>query len=97
MLSKQPVQKAPKLNEDKLKELIFSIYKRRAKKIWESITEPKVNTTLLEEAVKKGDQAFANLVDSCIEVPEVSYSRIRREWSKADHERAVIFGIQTTV
>ena len=93
-LFKQPVNRTPKLDETKLYELIQEKYSvSKAKAIWETITERKVSSIALEQAIQS-HKLPAELVDRCLTVPETTYSRIRKLWTKEDIERAVVLGIQ---
>lgn len=94
-LDYQMRQGAPKMDTDKLKELIFSRYAPvKAKRIWKSITQEvvTVNNTLLEAAVLSG-KVDGNLVQECITVPNPTFARVRREWTHDDKEKAALFGI----
>lgn len=93
-LFKQPVNRAPKLDETKLYALLYERFPAgRAKQVWDSITERKVNSVALEQAVQQ-HKIPAELVDQCLTVPETTYSRIRKPWTKEDQERAVVLGIK---
>lgn len=93
-LIRQSRQSAPKLDEDKLKKLLDKKYGRdTADVIWSIITVRKVDSKLLETLVKTG-QIDAKIVDECITVPDVTYARVRRVWSKDDVETAAQFDIQ---
>ena len=93
-LYKQQNNPSPKLDPVALKNLIFERYpERKAKQIWAAITEPVVSSTLVEQAIQK-HLLDATLVTECINTPESTYSRIRREWTKEDYNRAKIFEIQ---
>lgn len=93
-LSRQRRQGAPKLDEDLLYHLLMGKFtKAQVRKIWDAITEPKVSSVKLEAAVQNG-VIPPEIIAKCITEPEPTYARVRREWSKQDHERARIFGIE---
>lgn len=85
---------SPRLDEKRLKKLIDANLPRAAA-IWKSITEPHVNTTLLEQAIQSG-KIPATLVDECLTVPEPTLVRNRVKWTKEDNQKAEIFGIVKT-
>lgn len=92
-LQRQTRDGTTKLDEQKLQALIFDKYPPlRAKAIWNSIVEPRVNSSKLETAVreKRVDQ---ELVNECITVGPGSAPRIRKPWTKEDKTRALILGI----
>lgn len=87
---------SPKLDEEKLKELVFSKYSKwKATRIWNKITvtiqQPSI--ALLEAAVGNGI-IDPELVGSCIDTPPPTFSRIRKDWTKHDTELVVIYGIE---
>ena len=96
-LFKQPVNRAPKLDETKLYALLYEKYPAgRAKQLWDIVTERKVNSVALEQAIQQ-HKIPAELVDQCLTVPETTYNRIRKLWSKDDIDRAVMLGIQIQI
>ena len=93
-LARQVRNGSPQLDEVKLRDLIFRVYsdRKQAVKIWNLITERKVSSALVEKAVRTG-KLDAELVSECISVPEPTFVRVRREWTKEDKERTQIFGV----
>ena len=93
-LTYQRTERSPSLNEEMLQSLIFqTMPKAEATKVWNSITKRSVDSTALEAAVRM-KKIPGELVEQCLKPGTVSYSRIRKEWTKEDRERAKIFGIE---
>lgn len=92
-LTRQKRQNAPKLNEEELYRLLMKKFtKLQVKKIWNAITDQKVNSLKLEVAVQNG-LVPPDVVDKAITEPDPIYARVRRAWTKQDEERARIFGV----
>lgn len=93
-LTYQRSERSPTLNEEMLQSLIFqTMPKAEATKVWNSITKRSVDSTALEAAVRM-KKIPSELVEQCLKPGTVSYSRIRKEWTKEDRERATILGIE---
>lgn len=93
-LTRQARQGTPKLDEQKLLDLLMQeLGPKPAEKIWNTITDRKVNSLKLEKAVQSG-MVSAQILDAAISTPDPIYARVRTPWSKGDEERAVIFGVE---
>lgn len=93
-LTRQSRQGAPKLDEAKLEQMLREEMEQGAfNRLWNQITDRKVNTLKLEKAVQEG-KIPAKVLDTAITMPPLTYARVRRPWSKEDAERARIFGIE---
>lgn len=93
-LFKQTNGPKPQLDATGLKEAIFSKYSAtKAQRIWNEICEQSVNSALLEAAIQK-KRLPAELVAPFITEKNGGFSRIRREWTADDKEKAVLFGIE---
>lgn len=85
-----------RLNEERLKNLIFERYKpRRAAQIWNAITIPQrvVSAELIEVASRR-NLLPTSLVSECIEEGLPTEARTHPGWSKDDVEKAAIYDIQ---
>ena len=95
-LTYQRSERSPTLNHEMLQSLLFqTLPKNEATKVWNSITKRTVDSTALEAAVRM-KKIPSEIVEQCLTPGTVSYSRIRKEWTKEDRERAKIFGIEIT-
>ena len=93
-LTRQSRQGSPKLDEAKLEELLRAeMDQNKFNKLWNQITDRKVNTLKLEQAVQAG-KIPAKVLETAITMPPLTYARVRRPWSKEDAEKARIFGIE---
>lgn len=82
------------IDEARLKEDIFAAYdSARATRIWNDITDRRVNRDKLSHLVVRGRLDSA-LVAKHIGAKGKRASRVRREWTKEDKEKAAIFGIE---
>lgn len=90
-LARTKRQGSPKLDENKLYELLRTTYgATKADRIWKSITKCVVDSRLLEIAVQD-HKVDAELVESCITTPEPTFIRLHPEWTKEDKERLALF------
>lgn len=93
-LVRQKRQGSPKLDEGELyMQLLLRFPKSKVDKIWNAITDQKVNSVKLEAAVQNG-VVPPDVLDKAISEPDPTYARVRSKWSKQDEERARIFGIE---
>lgn len=87
----------PKLDEDKLKEVIFDVLDEEAAKMtWESITEPKVDPAKLEAAVAMG-VIPSSLLDDCLTPGTSTIARVRAVWTAQDEMNARVLGIERKI
>jgi hypothetical protein len=85
---------APKLNEEQLEERLITQYgKKDGTRLWHAITDRKVNSTMLEQLVQRG-QIDASLVNDCLTPGKDSFPRLHPKWTKEDEEKAIIFGLE---
>lgn len=93
-IARQVQQRPTKLDDDLIQLAIFRHYgKTKGKAIWESITVRKVDPAALQKALLTGEiepSAVENLLPEMKSTPR----RVRDEWTKADAEKAIIFGIE---
>ena len=94
-LVRQARQGSPKLDEAKLEQLLReeAADERGFNRLWNLITDRKVNSLKLEQAVQAG-KVSAKILETAITMPPLTYARVRRLWSKEDAERAHIFGVE---
>lgn len=94
-LVRQSRQGSPKLDEAKLEELLKLEFPEPStfNRLWNLITDRKVNTLKLEQAVQAG-KVPAHILETAITMPPLTYARVRRPWSKDDAEKAHIFGVE---
>lgn len=94
-LTRQSRQGSPKLDEAKLEELLKQEFPETStfNRLWNQITDRKVNTLKLEQAVQAG-KVPAHILETAITMPPLIYARVRRAWTKQDAERAHIFGVE---
>jgi hypothetical protein len=67
--------------------------KAQATKVWNAITKRSVDSVALETAVRT-KKIPPEMVEQCLTPGTVSYSRIRKEWTKEDREHAKVLGIE---
>lgn len=92
-LYRQTRQASPKLDEAKLKRILFErLPEEEASLVWNAITEQRVNTTFLEAAVQK-KAISAAMVDECITTPKPTENRIRQPWTAEDKIKAQVLGL----
>lgn len=85
---------SPKLDEAMLQALIFQKFdNQKATLIWNSITKRTIDNTALEAAIRT-KKLPQSILDQCLTPAKEITARIRKEWTKADRERARILGIQ---
>lgn len=93
-LQRQSRQGSPKLDEAKLEQLLRDEFDyQKFSRIWNLITDRKVNTLKLEQAVQAG-KIPAKFLEVAITMPPLTYARVRRPWSREDAEKARIFGVE---
>lgn len=94
-LTQQSRQGKPKLDEAKLEQMLKEEIGDQGKfnRLWDQITDRKVNTLKLEQAVQAG-KIPAKVLETAITMPPLTYARVRRVWSKEDAEKARIFGVE---
>lgn len=93
-LTRQSRQGQPKLDEAKLEQMLREeMNESTFNRLWNQITDRKVNTLKLEQAVQAG-KIPAHILESAITMPPLTYARVRRPWSKEDAEKAGIFGVE---
>lgn len=94
VLAKQRRSGTSKIDEAKLKQLIFAKFtSAKATRLWNSITDQRLNSTFLEVAVQQ-KKIPASIVDECITTAEDSFARVRREWTKDDGLRTQVLDIE---
>lgn len=93
-LTRQSRQGSPKLDEEKLYQLLVAnLPPAKMKNLWNQITERKINSLKLEQAVQAG-KIPAKFLETAITMPPLIYARVRRAWSKEDAEKARMYGVE---
>jgi hypothetical protein len=91
-LQKQNRQQSPKINEEMLKQRLEAWNPTGFARLWNSVTVKRPDPTLLEKAIQRG-RIPAEILHMCMEVPPLGYARVRKEWTKDDWNRAVVFDV----
>lgn len=93
VLNKQARQGTPALDAEELRRRLMALNPKGFVRLWNAITIKVPDPLLVEKAMQRG-RIPAEVVHASMNVPPISYARVRREWTKEDVNRAVIFDVK---